>query len=104
MFDVLPDRLAWYVGGPILGLLIVGLFVVANQPLPPHTYVGEQQRLDQMRVPEGLCPGFGYGGYVLREITLEHRERLWQRMRRRQHIERAQRQQQLLRGRGRDPP
>ncbi len=33
MFDVLPDRLAWYVGGPILGLLIVGLFVVANQPL-----------------------------------------------------------------------
>ena len=33
MFDVLPDRLAWFVGGPILGLLIVGLFVVANQPL-----------------------------------------------------------------------
>ncbi|MAT19884.1 MAG: hypothetical protein CL419_01815 [Acidimicrobiaceae bacterium] len=33
MFDVLPDRLAWYIGGPILGLLIVGLFVVANQPL-----------------------------------------------------------------------
>lgn len=33
MFDVLPDRLAWYVGGPLLGLLIVGLFVLANQPL-----------------------------------------------------------------------
>ena len=33
MFDVVPDRLAWYVGGPILGLLIVGLFVLANQPL-----------------------------------------------------------------------
>lgn len=33
MFDALPDRLAWFVGGPILGLLIVGLFVVANQPL-----------------------------------------------------------------------
>lgn len=33
MFDVLPDRLPWYVGGPILGLLIVGLFVIANQPL-----------------------------------------------------------------------
>jgi len=33
MFDLLPDRLEWYYGGPILGLLIVGLFVVANQPL-----------------------------------------------------------------------
>lgn len=33
MFDLLPDRLPWFVGGPILGLLIVGLFVVANQPL-----------------------------------------------------------------------
>jgi uncharacterized protein len=29
----LPDRLAWYVAGPALGLLVVGLFVVANQPL-----------------------------------------------------------------------
>ena len=33
MFDILPDRLAWYVGGPVLGLLIVGLFAIANQPL-----------------------------------------------------------------------
>ena len=33
MVDALSDRLAWFVGGPILGLLIVGLFVVANQPL-----------------------------------------------------------------------
>jgi uncharacterized membrane protein YedE/YeeE len=33
MFDLLPDRLPWFVGGPILGLLIVGLFVLANQPL-----------------------------------------------------------------------
>lgn len=33
MFDVLPDRLPWYLVGPGLGLLVVGLFVVANQPL-----------------------------------------------------------------------
>lgn len=33
MLDILPDRLPWYIGGPILGLLIVGLFVLANQPL-----------------------------------------------------------------------
>ncbi len=33
MFDLLPDRVPWYVVGPGLGLLIVGLFLVANQPL-----------------------------------------------------------------------
>ncbi len=33
MFDVLPERVPWYVVGPGLGLLIVGLFVLANQPL-----------------------------------------------------------------------
>ncbi len=33
MLDVLPDRLPWFIGGPVLGLLIVGLFVLANQPL-----------------------------------------------------------------------
>jgi uncharacterized membrane protein YedE/YeeE len=33
MFDVLPDRVPWYVVGPGLGFLIVGLFVLANQPL-----------------------------------------------------------------------
>lgn len=31
--DLLPDRLPWYITGPALGLLVVGLFVVANQPL-----------------------------------------------------------------------
>ena len=31
--DLLPDRLAWYLAGPALGLLVVGLFLVANQPL-----------------------------------------------------------------------
>ncbi len=33
MFDLLPAHLEWYYGGPLLGLLIVGLFVLANQPL-----------------------------------------------------------------------
>ena len=33
MFDVLPDRVPWYIVGPGLGFLIVGLFVMANQPL-----------------------------------------------------------------------
>lgn len=31
--DILPDRLSWFIAGPALGLLVVGLFLVANQPL-----------------------------------------------------------------------
>jgi uncharacterized protein len=31
--SILPDRLPWYVAGPALGALVVGLFVLANQPL-----------------------------------------------------------------------
>lgn len=33
MFDLLPDQLPWYLAGPALGLLIVVLFSLANQPL-----------------------------------------------------------------------
>ena len=33
MYDLLPDRVPWYVVGPGLGVLIIGLFVLANQPL-----------------------------------------------------------------------
>jgi len=29
----MPERLAWWVAGPVLGLLVVGLFIVLNQPL-----------------------------------------------------------------------
>lgn len=31
--DVLPNRLPWFIAGPALGLFVVGLFLVANQPL-----------------------------------------------------------------------
>ncbi len=33
MIDLLPDRVPWFIVGPGLGLLIVGLFMLANQPL-----------------------------------------------------------------------
>jgi uncharacterized membrane protein YedE/YeeE len=33
MLDILPDRLPWYIGGPMLGVLIVAMFALANQPL-----------------------------------------------------------------------
>lgn len=31
--DLLPDRVAWYIVGPLMGLLVAGLFAVANKPL-----------------------------------------------------------------------
>lgn len=31
--DILPAQLPFWIAGPALGLLVVGLFVVANQPL-----------------------------------------------------------------------
>jgi uncharacterized membrane protein YedE/YeeE len=33
MPDLLPDRLPWFVAGPLIGLLIVGLYAVQNKPL-----------------------------------------------------------------------
>lgn len=33
MFDILPERLPWFIGGPLLGVLIVGMFALSNQPL-----------------------------------------------------------------------
>lgn len=33
MLEVMPDRIPWYVAGPVLGLLVVGLYAVANRPL-----------------------------------------------------------------------
>ena len=31
--DLLPDRLPWFVAGPLLGLLVVGLYALANRPI-----------------------------------------------------------------------
>ena len=31
--DLLPERLAWYIGGPFIGLLVVALYAVANKHL-----------------------------------------------------------------------
>ncbi|MBI3965023.1 MAG: hypothetical protein HY329_05245, partial [Chloroflexi bacterium] len=33
MLDLLPERIPWFVSGPLLGLLVVGLYAVANKPL-----------------------------------------------------------------------
>lgn len=31
--QLLPDRIPWYVAGPLLGLLVVGLYALVNRPL-----------------------------------------------------------------------
>ncbi len=31
--DILPDRLAWYIAGPLIGILAVALYAVANKHL-----------------------------------------------------------------------
>jgi len=33
MIDLLPDRLPWFIAGPLLGCLIVGLFAIGNRPM-----------------------------------------------------------------------
>jgi uncharacterized membrane protein YedE/YeeE len=33
MLEILPDRVPWYVVGPLIGLLVAGLYAVANRPL-----------------------------------------------------------------------
>ena len=33
MPEVMPDRLPWFVAGPLLGLLVVGLFAIASRPI-----------------------------------------------------------------------
>ncbi len=39
--DLLPDRLAWYIAGPLMGLTVVGLYALANKPLGATTAYSE---------------------------------------------------------------
>lgn len=67
--DLLPDRLAWYIAGPALGLLTVGLFVVANQPLGAsgayvHTAKVVRREADSVRWRAWYLVGILAGGFV----------------------------------------
>ena len=35
--DLLPDRLPWFIAGPLMGLTVVGLYALANKPLGATT-------------------------------------------------------------------
>ncbi len=79
MFDLLPDRLEWYYGGPVLGLLIVGLFILANQPLGASgAYV---QTSGLIRRRDGVVTwrvwyfvGMFVGGFLVTQIMREGAE------------------------------
>lgn len=39
--DLLPERLAWYIAGPLMGLCVVALYALANKPLGATTAYSE---------------------------------------------------------------
>ena len=39
--DLLPDRLPWFIAGPLMGLCVVGLYALANKPLGATTAYSE---------------------------------------------------------------
>lgn len=43
--DLLPDRLAWYIAGPLMGLCVVALYALANRPLGATTAYSETVKL-----------------------------------------------------------
>ncbi len=38
---LLPERLDWYIAGPLMGLCVVGLYILANRPLGATTAYSE---------------------------------------------------------------
>ena len=50
--DLLPDRLAWYIAGPLMGLTVVGLYALANKPLGATTAYSETLSLFRRRAFE----------------------------------------------------
>ncbi len=46
---LLPDRVPWYIVGPLMGLTVVALFAIANKPLGATRAYGETFRLAARR-------------------------------------------------------
>jgi uncharacterized membrane protein YedE/YeeE len=66
--EILPERLGWYISGPLMGLCVVALYALANRPLGATTAYSETVRFarrlqfDAWRV--WLLVGFFAGAFV----------------------------------------
>ena len=67
--NLLPDRLPWFIAGPLLGLLVVGFFLFTNQPLgATGAYVETSKTV--RRVPGAVAwrvwyfVGIALGGFI----------------------------------------
>ncbi len=66
--DLLPERLAWYVAGPLMGLCVVALYALANRPLGATTAYSQTLSFLRRRSFESwrvwLFAGFIAGAFV----------------------------------------
>ena len=68
--DILPDRLAWFIGGPIIGLLTVALYAVANKHLGVTTsYLQVMTFVRSPRMAEMWRVWF-FGGLVVGSLVV----------------------------------
>jgi hypothetical protein len=66
---LLPDRLPWYIAGPALGLLVVGFFLMSNQPLGAtgayaETYKTVTRKADAVSWRMFYFLGIPIGGFI----------------------------------------
>jgi uncharacterized protein len=65
---LLPDRLAWYIAGPLMGLCVVALYALANKPLGATTAYSETFSLLRRSTYHSwrvsLFVGFIFGAFV----------------------------------------
>jgi uncharacterized protein len=62
MVDLLPDRLPWFVAGPIIGLCVVALFALINQRMGVTSSYVEMGTLLRGRAPDQAWRVWFFGG------------------------------------------
>ncbi len=77
MFDVLPAQLPWWVVGPGLGLLVVGLFMVNNQPLGASGAYVQTSALLRRRPDVAVWrvwyfAGMALGGFIVTQVLRDN--------------------------------
>ena len=65
MIDVLPERVAWYIVGPLLGLTVVALYALANKQLGATRAYAETLTVLQGRRPGEAWRVWFFGGLFI---------------------------------------